>query len=392
MTDDSTPVTEPRLNPSAAVFGTPQDGLPPWVPQLLRRIVILVIVAVLVWQLIRALQGFFILLVISVFLAVALEPAVAYLSNRGWRRGLATGAIFIATGGFGLLMIGLMIPLVISETGRLVERLPEYGASVSSFAERFNLDLSVERLEEEVGSLDISLQSVAGGVIGGVFGVGTRVVGTFFQILTIGLFTFYLTADAPRLRRTLLSAVPAERQLEILRVVEIAIDKTGGYFYSRLLLAGVGTVVSWIAFSIIGIPFPLPLAIWLGVISQFIPIFGTYLGGILPLLIALLENPVKALWVLGFILAYQQVENYLIAPRITAHTMSLHPAVAFGAAIVGGTLLGVAGAVMALPVAATVQAFVSTYLERHELVDSHLLVTREVPAQPVVEEGRDDPG
>jgi predicted PurR-regulated permease PerM len=77
--------------------------------------------------------------------------------------------------------------------------------------------------------------------------------------------------------------------------------------------------------------------------------------------------------VLGFIVVYQQIENYLISPRITGRTMSLHPAVAFGSAIVGGTLMGAVGAVMALPVAATVQAFVSTYLHRHELVESELL-------------------
>ena len=119
-------------------------------------------------------------------------------------------------------------------------------------------------------------------------------------------------------------------------------------------------------------PSPLALALWVGLISQFIPAIGTYLAGALPILIALLNDPIDALWVLIFIIVYQQIENYLLAPKITAQTMDLHPAVAFGSAIVGATILGPMGAIMALPAAGVIQAFVSTILQRHEIVDSHL--------------------
>jgi len=93
-------------------------------------------------------------------------------------------------------------------------------------------------------------------------------------------------------------------------------------------------------------------------------------------LVALIESPPKALAVLGYVVVYQAIENYLLAPRITARTMELHPAVAFGAAFAGGSLLGVAGALMALPVAATIQALIGAYLHRHEVVDSPLTVDR----------------
>jgi predicted PurR-regulated permease PerM len=344
--------------------------------------VVLAVVIFVSWNLIRALRGFFTLLLISTFLAVAMEPAVAYLGKRGWRRGLATGVIFVVAGLASLAFVGLMIPVVVSQVVDLVDRLPSYVQNLSDFLARFGIDLSVERIREALTSIDSSLQSIAGDVAGSVFGVGSRLVTTLLQLLTVGLFTFYLTADGPRLRRTLLSVVSPRRQREILRVIEIAIDKTGAYFYSRTLLAGVATLVTWIALRVIGVPFALPLSLWVGVMSQFIPVIGTYIGGALPVLIALLGTaPAQAVWVIGYILVYQQVENYLIAPRITARTMALHPAVAFGSAIVGGTLMGAAGAVMALPVAATVQAFVSTYLDRHQLVDSELLATHE-EAQP----------
>ena len=101
-------------------------------------------------------------------------------------------------------------------------------------------------------------------------------------------------------------------------------------------------------------PSPLALAIWVGLVSQFIPAIGTYLAGALPVLIALLNDPIDAIWVLGFIIVYQQIENYLFSPKITAHAMDLHPAIAFGAALAGNAVLGPVGAIMALPFAGVV--------------------------------------
>ena len=109
---------------------------------------------------------------------------------------------------------------------------------------------------------------------------------------------------------------------------------------------------------------------------------GTYIAAAVPLLVALLEDPWKALWFLIFVIIYQQIENYLLAPRITAKTMQLHPAVAFGAALAGGSISGLLGAFMALPAAAVIQSTISTYLKRHEVVETEL--TREDAA--VIEE------
>ena len=364
---------ERSRGPIRTLFGSGQQDLPVWAPALLRRIVILMFVVFIGWNLIKALRGFLVLLLIALFLAIALEPGVTYLARRGWKRGLATAVIFVGFGLAGTAFVVLMIPLLIDQVVLLVNKLPTYADNLGEFLARFDIEFSADRVDEAVASMDLSLEGLAGDAVGTVFGVGSRLVNTFFQLLTIGLFTFYFTAEAPRLRRTLLSILPPDRQREALRIIEIAIDKTGGYFYSRALLAAVSAVITWIVLTIIGVPFPIPLALWVGVISQFIPVFGTYLGGILPVMIALLESPWAALWVLVFIVVYQQVENYVISPQITERTMSLHPALAFASAIIGGTLLGAPGALMALPVAATIQAFVSTYLERHQLVDSPLL-------------------
>jgi predicted PurR-regulated permease PerM len=129
----------------------------------------------------------------------------------------------------------------------------------------------------------------------------------------------------------------------------------------------------WIVFQAADIQAPIPLALWVGLVSQFLPVVGTYIAGLLPVLITFLESPGKAAIVFAFIIVYQQIENYFFAPRITARTMELHPAVAFGAALAGFSLLGAAGALLALPAAAMLQAIVGNWGERHEIVDNALL-------------------
>ena len=114
----------------------------------------------------------------------------------------------------------------------------------------------------------------------------------------------------------------------------------------------------------------------MGVISQFLPVVGTYIAGVLPVLLTFLDSPVKALIVLIAIVVYQQVENYVFSPRITARTMELHPALAFGAALGGAAVLGAVGAVLALPAAAMGQAIVSEWGDRHQVIESDLTDVR----------------
>lgn len=350
-----------------ALFGV-DDGMPPWLGRLLRQLVVLILGVLAAIVVIRELRGLIILIVISQFLAIALEPAVAYLANRGWRRGAATGVIFVLVSLGVVLFVGSMTPLIVDQTRTFIDNIPGYTDQVTDLLARFELTFDVDQLSAEVTS---SLQTWATDLAGGILGASSAVLGTIFDGFTVALFTFYLTADGPRVRRVVMSLMPPQRQREVLSVLDIAIDRTGGYFYSRLLLAGISTLLGWAVFQFaLDLPFALPLALWLGVVSQFIPVVGTYIGGVLPVLIGLLEDPTTGVLVVLYIVIYQVVENYLLAPRITARTMSLHPAVAFGAALIGGTLMGAVGAIMALPVAATLQAFISTYLHRHELVES----------------------
>lgn len=216
------------------------------------------------------------------------------------------------------------------------------------------------------------LRDLASRVTENALAFSGALVGGLFQLFTVALFTWYLVADGPRLRRAILAVLPPQRQQHVVRTWELAIEKTGGYIYSRLLLAGISALATWMALFILDVPFPVPLALWVGVVSQFVPVIGTYLAGTIAVLVALLHEPSVGGVVLVFIVLYQQVENYLLSPRITSRTMRLHPAVTFGTVIAGAALFGPVGAVLALPAAAIVQAFGSTVLERHEVLESWL--------------------
>jgi predicted PurR-regulated permease PerM len=127
-------------------------------------------------------------------------------------------------------------------------------------------------------------------------------------------------------------------------------------------------VVHSVAFIAIGLPNAVALGVWVGVISQFVPTIGTYIAGLLPMLVAISEGLTATLVVLGFIVVYQQIENYVISPRLSQRALNIHPAVGLGAVIVGAGVLGPVGAILALPVTAIIQSSAGAYLHRHEVI------------------------
>jgi predicted PurR-regulated permease PerM len=352
--------------------GRPWRGRPP------RDVLLLLLGAatlvVAFWLLIR-LRSLLVMLLISFFLSFALEPPANLLARRGWRRGVATGAVFAALVLGLVLLVAAFGSLLVDQLGALVDAIPGYAQQVADFLnDRLGTEVSSGKLAEDLQN-NQGVQDFVTGLAAGAVGLSTTLVGLVLESFTVGLFTFYLIADGPRLRRTVCSVLPPGHQEVALRVWDLAIESTGGYVYSRALLAAVSAVTTTLFLALIGVPYPLALGFWVGLVSQFIPTIGTYLAGALPVLIALLDNPVSALWVLIFIVVYQQFENMVLSPRITARTMALHPAVAFGAVIAGGAIMGPIGALLALPAAASVQALVSIYLHRYEVIASPLTAT-----------------
>ncbi|MFF2146928.1 AI-2E family transporter [Kitasatospora sp. NPDC058190] len=343
-------------------------GMPRWLP----RAMVLFLVLVGLFQLadwaFRQLIDLFVMLLVAFFLSLALEPAVDRMAARGVRRGVGTFLVFVAVGVAVIGFLAALGTLLVDQVAKIAGDMPHLVDNLIGWVNRtFHQDLSLGELQKRLLKDSGTIEGYAQQAADNVWGVSSTLIGGLFQTFTVGLFTFYFTAEGPRVRRTVCSLLPPSKQGEVLRAWEIALAKTGGYLYSRAVLAVVSAAGHWVMFELIDLPYSAALAIWVGVMSQFVPTIGTYLAGALPVLVALTVEPVDALWVLVFTVVYQQIENYVLHPRITARTVDVHPAVAFGAVIAGAALLGAVGALIAIPAAATLQGFVGTYVRRYEV-------------------------
>lgn len=326
-------------------------------------------VAAVIW-LAFELASILFMVFVSLFVTVAFEPPVHFLAKRGWRRGAATGVVFLAALVVAILFIWALVPLFVQQVQSLINAIPGMVESFLIFL-RDNLNFDISQLDiREIGqNLLDSIQGVGGTVVGGVVGLASSVFGFLLFATTVALFSFYMIAELPRLQRTVLSFMPTERQRRALGIWEVAVEKMGGYIYSRLVLAVLSAAINGLFLSILDVPFALSLGIWVGVLSQFVPVVGTYLASILPALVALTFNGVgTTVWVVLWFIGYQQLENYVISPRITKRTMEIHPAISVAAIIIGGTLLGGIGVILALPMAGIIQAIIGESRKSYEVI------------------------
>ncbi len=314
------------------------------------------------------------MLILSFFFSLALQPAVNWCVQRfGWRRGSAVGAIY----GIGFLAGALMILILIPAITQLAQSIGESGsewiANGSAWlSDTFGVEFPSPGTGDDVAqSTSQIVEDWAKGAIGNLVGIATSGVAFIFNIATIAMFTFYFTADAPRFQRTVLSHMSPESQQRVGWTWDEAIKQTGGYFYSRTLLMLINSTGFLFTMVLVGMPvaIALPLAVFGGFVSVFIPAIGTYIGAAIPILLTLaIQGLFGALVVLGYALVYQQIENYWLSPKISSKTMALNGAVAFGAALAGGAIAGPMGAFMALPVAALIMSFASNFTKSYDVV------------------------
>ena len=397
MSDDQRPPVEPPTTPiefdeavvglQSADPGAVGQRVPGWVIRAIALFWLGFMVVGLIRHLWFQLDGLILLLVISLFLALAIEPGVNRLGRRGWRRGRATVTVMLGVLLAAGVFLGAIGGLIGTQIVDLLQNSETYIIdTVDAINDTFGTELDPEEVVDEFNRPDGPVQEFIKSQQDNAVKLSLQALNGMLQTLSILLFTYYLVADGPRLRRVICTRLRPDRQRLVLDAWELAITKTGGYLYSRALLALLSAFFHWIVFEAANIQAPIPLALWVGLVSQFLPVVGTYIAGILPVLITFLDSPVKAAVVLGFIVVYQQVENYFFAPRITARTMELHPAVAFGAALAGFSLLGAAGAVLALPAAAMMQAIIGEWGVRHDVIDSDLTAMRMPGQRPVADD------
>ena len=303
-------------------------------------------------------------LFVAVVLAALAEPVVYRLTKKISRQSAALVAVSLI-----LLVIGAtlfsIIPIMVQEIYFLSSQMPTYFDNFINYlnVEGFAVSSQSLDLENQFNSLIKDYGSTVGSSV--VF-AGQGLLRTLGHIFIIFFFTYYLISEGDGWRVKLKESLPSNVSSSIDQVWRIGVSKAGGFIVAKVILGVLASVVLSVSFLLIGLPSPIALGVAAGILSQLIPVVGTFLGGLVPFIasISLGTNAMIATVVVLF--AYQIIENYFISPRVTKSTMEIHPAIAVFSTLFGAYTLGGVGAILALPVAATVQGVIGTILKNRK--------------------------
>ncbi len=300
------------------------------------------------------------LVIVAVFFAVAIAPAVNWLDHRKVPRSLAILLVYLA-GAASIFGIGLLIvPPLVNGVEDLSNDLPGYVDDLrhnETFRDYDNRYHITGKLKHQAKELPNKLGDAAGTLRDVTVGVFSR----FVQLFSILVITFFLVKDGDRLLGFFYRQLPPERARRMQTIADDISDAISGYVFGNFLISVLAGLVTYLTLRIIGVPFALPLAI-LFAFFDLVPLVGATLGGILVgIVVAFVDFPVGLIiWAIVLIL-YQQIENNLIQPFVYGKAVELHPLIVIVAILIGGALLGVLGALVAIPAAAAVQAVVRDY-------------------------------
>lgn len=380
---------EPQID-LASVF--PQKGdprrPPEWWGRGLFYAVIAVFLAVFVWKSWGKIDTIVLDVVVSVFIALAIEPLVIRLIRHGWKRGAASAVSLVGVSVIVVALMALFGNMFVQQVISMVQSVPTYYDQITDFvSKKFDFQLpQMENLGTEVmKNLKTSwLTDVAGQAYNTTVGL----FGFLFNLLTVLMVTYYVSAAGPRVRRSLCQWLGPSTQRRFLFAWTVVQDQISGFLFSRTILAAINATCTAIFLNVIHVPYWLPLALFCGLTSQFVPTIGTYLGGALPVIFAWASRgPTYAVIVVVFIVIYQQIENLILSPKISQRTMDLNPAIAFLCVLIFGSLFGALGAFLALPITASLQAIFRVYTKRYDLIDSPLMNDPEPKKKSKVVEG-----
>jgi predicted PurR-regulated permease PerM len=305
---------------------------------------------------------------IALFVAVSLDPAVRTLTRWGMRRGWAVLLIFVLAMGLVAAFLLSVIPAMVSQFQALVQDFPHYIANLQDRSSRFRELSDRFNLTNQLQGL---LTSLPGRLGSGLLGITGRLFGALFSTLTVLVLTIYFMADLPRLRHGVVLLFPRARRAQLGRMADVVIDKVGAYMIGNLLVSIVAGIASFVAFTALKVPFTVPLA-FVVALCDLIPMIGATLGAVIGVLVALFATDLwpTTILVAVFFVIYQQLENYFVAPRILRSTVNLSAAAVLLAGLIGATALGLVGALMAIPVAAALKVLLTEQLRARDEADA----------------------
>ena len=341
--------------------------------------IVLMVLAVL-WALNQA-RDLVVIFIVASFLALAILPAVdGLVRNHRWNRGLASLAVIFGVAVVLITLIAFLVPALIDVASKFTSQVPVWMNDLRKTG--LNAPVLQESDRQLMADAVAWLKKNAGTHVLSIAGSGAALVAKLFLTL---VFTVVIASSEPNILRAILPRLSPTHQIRFMDAWDTAIQQTGGYFYSRLLLMIFTSTGYFIVMLLVGMPvlYAIPLAVFGAFFVEFIPLVGGYIGIAIPVIFVLVEKGwVEALILLIWAVVYQQIHDYVLSPRISSKTMSLSAGVALGSALLGGSIAGPIGALFAMPLAGMVTAFLRKYLPAREIaVTSRSLGTPPSPAE-----------
>lgn len=333
------------------------------------RIVLVVVCVAITLYLLWLLRKPISWLLIAIFLAVALSPPVNWLARR-MKRGFAITIVFLGLLLLPILLIALIVPPLITEANNFADNVPVYADDVTNFVQdnkrlrNINQDYDITgQLEKEARKLPNRL----GGAAGTLRDVGFGIVSSLFALITILVLTAFVLGSGRTWTDALIASRPPEQRERLRRSLENMASAVGGYVAGALTIAVIAGVATYVVLAILGVPFKGPLAVLAGLFS-LIPLVGATIAAVLIGVVTVFQDfpTATVVWAIWAIV-YQQLENHLLQPQIQKRTVNVHPFITIVAVLFGGTLLGVMGAIVAIPVAASIQILLREYVDLRTL-------------------------
>jgi predicted PurR-regulated permease PerM len=314
-----------------------------------------VLTAIILLRALESVSQIFVLILVSLFLATGLNPAVEALRRRNVSRGSAVAVIFSSVILFVVFFAFVVVPPVVSQGSNLIENAPQLldnlmkNGTINSLNDQFGL---IDTLQSRLNSVT-SDGTLLISTFGGVIGVGQSILSGFFTALTILVLTLYFITSLPQAVSLGLSLVPASRRERVGKLTEAVIQRIGLFVGSQILIAAMAAVFVVLLSSILGMPSPIAIGM-IDFVVALIPLIGHFIGSGVVTLIALTQSPLIGLVAFVAYVLYVQIENYVVTPRIMKRTLSVPGAVTIISALIGSSLLGLVGGLLAVPVAASI--------------------------------------
>lgn len=326
---------------------------------------------VLAVQLVLATRHALMLILVAFFLAIALSPAVNFLVRKMPRksRGLATGAVYILAISLVVILATSLMPPIVRQTVQLVESFPDYIEELQEADGFLGTVVNYYDLDEGTGNLQDSVLNRVSGAGEPVITVLERVFSNLVSTLTVLVLTFFMLVEGPKWVKKFWELQPKGNRKHRKKLVQRMYNVITSFVNGQLIIASINGVATFIILAILGVPFALSLAGIVAVLG-IIPVIGATLGAVLVIAVGLFESVTVALILTIYFVAYQQVENNVIQPAIQSKSLGMSPLLILASVVVGITLAGILGGLLAIPIAGCIRILVIDYLEQHNLAHS----------------------